>query len=394
MSNALSLLSATARAARHLVLVGLVGLALPVLGAGGLIGEDVRGPDGLLVTVNSLSRTAYSGGLTAQNKEDLVDVSFSLTNTGGRPITVDPLQDFALTLGAEYKVVTDKGRTSLSSQFTVQPGATSRGNILFRVASDDQKAVPYVLFVRGSESVHVCCDEQMARRLERSKTTITDPEEAVKLSRFLREAERFDEAERVMQPVLLRFGDLPGLLLEAAAVARGLRKNEDAAGLLGRVRFDAGLGKEDALELARQAFELGQYDLSQRILEPLAQAGSLTDSDLLFLGRCWYFTKQYQRAEELLNDLATRGMQKAQLYFTLGNIADKRESYRPAITWWQKALALDPRHVEAMFNSGVAYYKLEDKDNARQCWKRVLDMQPDAEIREITEKALQELDTY
>ncbi|HNV72419.1 MAG TPA: tetratricopeptide repeat protein, partial [Candidatus Ozemobacteraceae bacterium] len=94
----------------------------------------------------------------------------------------------------------------------------------------------------------------------------------------------------------------------------------------------------------------------------------------------------------LLKDLFARGQNDKIITFTLGNIADKRNDLQTAIEWWTRTMSQDSQHYEALFNIGVAYYKLSERERAVQCWKRVLDLNPDLETRQIVLEALKQVE--
>ncbi|MBF0499492.1 MAG: tetratricopeptide repeat protein [Candidatus Riflebacteria bacterium] len=357
----------------------------------GLINEDLRTSDGLVITVNSFSRSASGGGLSIKAKEDLFEVSVTLMNTGKRPLTIDSVADFCLKLDNTYPTVIEKGKAALDSSFTLHPGTQSRGNLYFRVKADDAVSTPHVCLKRGSVDIEIICDEAMSKLIEKSRSSALDIDETLRIGRYFLDAGRTAEAEKLLRAANTRFGDDPRLLLQLVAAIRSTGNTTEAQNWVNRIVPDLNLSREDALTLARQAFELESFDLARKVLEPLAAKGALQDPDLLFLGRCWYFDKQFDRAEKLLSDLVARGIQDRQVFFTLGNICDKRNDVKSAISWWEKTMAVDPNHFEALFNIGVASYKQGDKERAIACWKRVLDMNPDSETREITMDALKQI---
>lgn len=357
----------------------------------GLIGEDVPFEEGLVVTVNSIVRQPFSGGLNAQQKFDLFEASVTIVNTGRRPMTIDPQQEFILQIAQPYQVQVEKGKACLDKVFTVHPGTNSRGSLFFRVKSDDTRESARLLFRRGGNELKIILDEAMGKLLEKSRSTALDLDDTLKAGQFLVDAGRLSDAEKILKGGYTRFGDDARLLLLLVATARSQGNLDQASQYLSRINPDGSLGREDALTLARQAYDLEQYEIARKVLEPLAEKGILEDKDLLFLGRCWYFDKQHDRADKLLRDLAARGMQQPQLFFTLGNIAEKREEWTAAVDWWQKTMDLDPKHYEALFNIGVGCYKQDQKDRAVACWKRVLELDPDSETRQIVEDTLKQM---
>ncbi|MBI3039444.1 tetratricopeptide repeat protein, partial [bacterium] len=291
-----------------------------------------------------------------------------------------------------YSAISEKGLEGLDKPFSIHGGTQSRGSLWFRVNSNDNKSPPELIFRPAQENAKVCCDQTLSNNFEKAKSTSLDIDEALKVSQFLIGSERIDDAEVILKPYLDRYPNYPGLLLQLASIAKSHQDNEKATECLSKISPQSGsLGREEALKLARQAFDVEQYDLCSKVLEPFASQGSLSNQDLLFLARSWYFNKQFERAKKLLVDLDSRGFEDKSLFFTLGNIADKLDDQDSAIHWWEKTLRKDPNYFEALFNIGVAYYKQGDKDRAEDCWRRVLDLQPDSQTREATEEALKSI---
>ena len=356
-----------------------------------LLGEDVRVGERLVITVNALTRKAFTGGLTTQAKTDLVELAMTLVNTGNSPITIDPAVQFSFELNDTYHPENEKSGTSpLFRQFTVNPGTNSRGNVYFRARTSDIRTQPRFLFSDDTHRIIIVCNDELARAMEKYRAGSIDSELAERLGRFLLDAERMKDADAFLRAMMQKFPTNPVLMMQYAGVLKGVGRDDEAVALLARISPE-GLGREDALDFAKQAYELGQYSVCRRIMEPLAEKGGLNDKELLFLGRCWYFDQDFERAENLLSDLHARGMKDKNISFTLGNINEKRKNWRTAIDWWNKTMALDPQHYEALFNIGVGYYRLDEKDRAIQCWRRVLDLNPDSETRQAVLEALKQV---
>jgi tetratricopeptide (TPR) repeat protein len=357
-----------------------------------LMGEDVAGPRGLVVAVNQIVRAPFVGGLGTGKKQDLVEINLTLVNTGPRAIPVDPAKEFSLRLEHPYQPVTVPGKTNFDTPFQVHPGTQSRATLFFRVDAEDHKLVPVLEFAQGTHPLRFLCDERLQKALDKSESAPLDPDEALLLARAFLDGDRPHEARKLLLPYLARPVRDPRLLIALAAAEQRRGARDVAADLLRQVGSVRGLSREDALELARQAFESGLYETSRAVLEPLAQTGSLTDSDLLFLARCWYFDGELDRAYQVLLQLDQRGFQHKFLFFTLGNIDEKNDRLVQAINWWERALQVDPNYYEALFNIGVAHYKRDDRQKAIDSWRRVLLLNPDAETRETTEEALRSVD--
>ncbi|HEY9071872.1 MAG TPA: tetratricopeptide repeat protein [Candidatus Ozemobacteraceae bacterium] len=356
-----------------------------------LPGEDVIGPDGIVLTVNDVLRQPYTGGLGG-GRQDRIEIPLTLVNTGRKPFPVDPLKEFAIELVGSYPAVQLDTPGCLSSPFNVNPGTQSRGTLCFRVDAAETGA-PLLRLLRDRDAVlSIRCDMELSRLLERASGGFPEIEGGLKLIRFMIEADRLEIARELVEKGLRAYPQDQRMKLLSAMVRRRLGDTEGAAEAVTSIGADAPLGREDALELARQAFDLGQYGVAQRILEPFAASGSLPEKELLFLARCWYFDRQYDRSERLLTDLHARGFRDRTLYFTLGNLLEKREDWNGALRWWEKALEVDPAYYEAQFNIGVALLRLDDRAGAVERWRRVLVMDPDPETRQAAEDAIRSLE--
>ncbi len=51
--------------------------------------------------------------------------------------------------------------------------------------------------------------------------------------------------------------------------------------------------------------------------------------------------------------------------------------YDEAIKIWKKALKLSPADPQIWYNMGIAYESLNDLNNAKNCFQKVLELQPD-----------------
>lgn len=379
---------------RILAVLLMLFYSLPLL-AGGipvfLMGEDVHAPEQLVLTVNAVQRKGFTGSLMAQNKQDVVEVGVAVFNNGKQPQSVDPATQFSFELNDRYTPADPKtGNLVLFKSFTVHPGTVSRGNLYFFVRTDDQRSQPRLVFDAVSQRLEIVCNPELARLFEKRGGTQLDGEEVERLGRFLIDAERMDEAANLVRAAMERFPSSGLLRMQYAAILKWQGRSDEAGQMLAQIVPDS-LTRDDALTFARQAFDLSQFAVCRQVLEPVAAKGQLNDRELVFLARCWYFDREYERAERLLKDLFARGQTDKTITFTLGNIAEKREDLRGAIEWWTRTMNQDSQHYEALFNIGVAYYKLNERDRAVQCWKRVLDLSPDVETRQVVLEALKQV---
>ncbi|HOY68260.1 MAG TPA: tetratricopeptide repeat protein [Candidatus Ozemobacteraceae bacterium] len=353
--------------------------------------EDVIGPDGIVLTVNDVTRQPYTGGLGG-GRQDRIEIQMTFVNTGRKVFPVDPLKEFSIELVGSYPAAQLDTPGCLAAPFNVNPGTQSRGTLCFRVDASET-GTPMLRLVRDRDAVlSIRCDMELGRLFEQSANGFPEIEGGLRLIRFMIEAERLEIARDLVEKGLRSYPQDQRMVLLSAMVRRRLGDTEGAAEAVTSIGANASLNREDALELARQAFELSQYGVAQRILEPFATSGNLAEKDLLFLARCWYFDRQYERAERLLTDLHARGYRDRTLYFTLGNLLEKREDWNGALRWWEKSLEVDPTYYEAQFNIGVALLRLDDRSGAVERWRRVLIMDPDPETRQAAEDAIRSLE--
>ncbi|RCK79522.1 MAG: hypothetical protein OZSIB_4276 [Candidatus Ozemobacter sibiricus] len=373
------------------LLLSMVGRAGPVVAEPSrfFMGEDIIGPDGLVISVNQVQRRPFTGGLSSERKEQ-IEIELTLVNSGRASLAVDPQKDFSLTFGGPVFFPTAQTSADAASlrPFTVHPGTQSRLTLSFQVLADQARGDPELRFTGTPEPLVVVCDPTLAQLSEQSQRGPLLADDALRLGRHLFEAERYRQARQVVEGALGRAGSDPRLLLQMALIEQKLGNPDGARTYLTRIGLQTRLDGEDALQLARQAFEVGEYELVVKVLDPLQAEGRLGDKDLILLARALYYRKEYDRSERLLQEMLARGIKDKTIYFTLGNIAEKRDEIRVAIGWWEKAYDLDKTYYEALFNLGVGYYKTDDRQKAGEAWRRVLLLNPDPETRQIAEDAL------
>ncbi len=73
-------------------------------------------------------------------------------------------------------------------------------------------------------------------------------------------------------------------------------------------------------------------------------------------------------------------------YNNLGNLCYQKGLYRDALIDYQRALAINPTYLSAMYHAGLAYYGLGDMFRAESLWSRVLELD---RTNEAARKALQ-----
>jgi glycosyltransferase involved in cell wall biosynthesis len=98
--------------------------------------------------------------------------------------------------------------------------------------------------------------------------------------------------------------------------------------------------------------------------------------------------EQYKEAETTLRTIATLAeagalsveINRAQLYFDIGNCLFKLQQYSEAADVYKNAAALDLNLFEAHFNTGICMMKLHNLVEAQEYFKRASELQPDNDI--------------
>ena len=118
------------------------------------------------------------------------------------------------------------------------------------------------------------------------------------------------------------------------------------------------------------------------------QALTLEKSNLLaqyILAGTAFQKEHYKEAETTLRTIATLAeagalsveINRAQLYFDIGNCLFKLQQYSEAANVYKKAAALDLNLFEVYFNTGICMMKLHNPVEAREYFKRASELQPD-----------------
>jgi tetratricopeptide (TPR) repeat protein len=90
---------------------------------------------------------------------------------------------------------------------------------------------------------------------------------------------------------------------------------------------------------------------------------------LLALGRDFYDSKQYGRAEKYLSQVIERHQGFADVYNMLGVIYHDQGQFNRALRAFEAALRINPRYTEAALNLAVAYNDLGQYDEAKSVYQ-------------------------
>src|SRR5688572_33416827 len=89
---------------------------------------------------------------------------------------------------------------------------------------------------------------------------------------------------------------------------------------------------------------------------------------LLLLGHEHYAKREYDKAEDLLRQVAKHTDRFADVFDMLGVIAHSKGSFNLARDWFERALILNPNYTEAQLNLMVTLNDLGDTEGARKLY--------------------------
>lgn len=78
---------------------------------------------------------------------------------------------------------------------------------------------------------------------------------------------------------------------------------------------------------------------------------------------------------ELLNNFKDN-ISSVSHYFEAGTKSFLEDDYRSALDSFERVMQINPKHLRALTNIGLIYYKLNNYEDARDAWKQVLNLDP------------------
>lgn len=119
-----------------------------------------------------------------------------------------------------------------------------------------------------------------------------------------------------------------------------------------------------------------------------------------------YYLKGLEAVERLENNLisdpsvSAPNIQKyspyrgIKIYFLsrTGYIYWLEKDYTEAINYLKQAVELSPQNIEVNYYLGISYVKIGEKEEAKQCLLRVMELSPQSELARETEKILKKID--
>jgi tetratricopeptide (TPR) repeat protein len=351
----------------------------------GIIGEDVAGYDGIILTVNECVKNAISTGLRSQGKMEEVKINLTLVNTGQHSYSVNPLANISLKINKGYNPVVTQDEAARLQPFELFPGMQTRLDLVFLV-EQDESSLPKLQFELKDSFFNVVCDSRIERAFDSQAQLGFD--EALLSAKTLIEIHRYAEARQILSKLMGHDESNPFVLMMLSTIEDAQYEPEMAAYYLRKIDLAQLRTGAELNEFAQMAMRLDNAHLVIAALEDRFNEGSLDVEQKLLLARAYYVEEYLTEAEYVLMPLISSGVADKLAHFTMGNIFNRRNDVNRAIHQWEMALDVDPQYVEAYYNIGVAYYKKQDLERAREYWRRVLINNPDSETLMAAEDAL------
>lgn len=352
------------------------------------IGEDIIHPQGVILSVNEISRNSFSGGLGLSGQKEELRLNLTLVNNSSRDLEIIIEDDFALDIGTHhYKPIIDDSNGFVNPTITVVGGAQSRLDLLFRV-DIKEKGAPELLFDLGSSEIRIVCDKELGKIITEGNVSAYDTDDIAKAAKLLIDAGRLTPAKNLCESVLARNGKDSRFLLLMAKIYNKIEEDEEIAYYLGKIDVTRMSGPDEAEEVAKMAVSIGYSNIALDILMAFDAAGLLNDRQKALKGRAYYYEGKYKEAETTFLGLFNSGFRDSEAFFALGNVYNKMHDNEKAIYYWERALDDDPEYSEALFNIGVGYLNSGDITKARDYWNRVLRSNPDSTTLTAAEEAL------
>ncbi len=351
------------------------------------MGEDIIHPEGMVITVNEITRTPYHGGLGATAQKEDVKINLTLMNSGRASQQIDLLADFRLTIGEHLYSQIPEELPAKQNEIMINAGTQSRIDLTFRVEHGN-KEVPDLNFNMNGSLLRIICDPKLGEIVAGTEIDPTDIPNITRAANILIEAGRFTAAKSLLELALVKSPDNSSLLLLMAKLINQIDGEEKAAYYLRKIDVTRMSGSEEATEAAKTAIRIGYSNIAVNILASYEAAGLLDDDQKALMARAYYYEDMVDDASHILTNLINNGYNDKTAYFTLGNVYNKQKDYKTAIYYWEKAVELDPTYPEALFNIGVGYLYLNDLPKARIYWEKVLQSNPDSVTLRAAEEAL------
>jgi tetratricopeptide (TPR) repeat protein len=142
-----------------------------------------------------------------------------------------------------------------------------------------------------------------------------------------------------------------------------------------------------------QALELqedGEWGRAALKYENLVQVFGESADILVNLGTCYFYQKDYAKAEDLFRRALELEQDHVEANYNLANILSARGEFETAVGLYSNVLSTDPEFTAAHFNLARVLDKLGRKQAALACWQAYLELEPNSIFAAEIRRRLQE----
>lgn len=88
----------------------------------------------------------------------------------------------------------------------------------------------------------------------------------------------------------------------------------------------------------------------------------------------YYWAKQYEKGFQVFQEAVSKfPTQSAELYTYGGDICREMHQYNEAFTYWNKALEISDKYIDAMYSIAFCYHELQKYEEEITAWQRIMD---------------------
>ncbi len=158
--------------------------------------------------------------------------------------------------------------------------------------------------------------------------------------------------------------------------------------------------EDDAKETLKPGMELfqkghdalkeGNYAVAMKCFNEALTENPQLDKAHAWRGRVYFEMQDYQKARQDLEKALSLNPDNADAQLFMGNLFSRNED-EEAINYYSRAIILNENNAEALYRRGAEYLHRGRNNLARQDLEKVLELNPDPEIRRLTLEKLKSM---
>ena len=177
-------------------------------------------------------------------------------------------------------------------------------------------------------------------------------------------------------------------------------KSKEAKDTVDKLKKNPASQKDEAVvvynadfEKGEELFQLNRPEKAIEYLERSLQSENVNPKAYVYLGICYYQIEKYDKSLEIcVQGMAKEGTDKKILAYNAGNSCYAMGNYMRADASYALALKEDENYSPAVLNRANAQLKLDHLADARQNYRKYLELEPNTPQREKIEEILRLLD--